>query len=72
MKEILYMKKHKRDRKETIFSRGYQVGISGKSMSKCPYSDPTLKHLWLSGWREGREDNWGGLKGVSSIHRLNI
>ena len=52
------MKKHKRDKTDTIVSRGYQAG--------------TLKHLWLSGWREGREDNWSGLKGVSSIHRLNV
>ncbi|HEY9134903.1 MAG TPA: ribosome modulation factor [Pseudomonadales bacterium] len=66
------MKKHKRDKTDTIVSRGYQAGISGKSINKCPYTDTTLKHLWLSGWREGREDNWSGLKGVSSIHRLNV
>lgn len=64
------MKRQKRDIEERAFKKGYQAGITGKSKSLCQISNPTAKQNWLSGWREGRGDNWDGLIGVSGLHKL--
>lgn len=64
------MKRQKRDIEQRAFNKGYQAGISGKSKSLCPTSNLAAKQHWLSGWREGRGDNWDGLVGVSGIHKL--
>ena len=41
------MRKKKRDMGERAFTRGYQAG----------YLVTSLRHEWLSGWREGRTDH---------------
>jgi len=64
------MKRQKRDIDQRAFNKGYQVGVSGKSKSLCPNTTQTAQQNWLSGWREGRGDNWDGLTGVSGIHKL--
>lgn len=62
----------KRDVEQRAFSRGYQAGLSGKSKELCPHSATPGRQSWLDGWREGREDHWGGMQGVSAIHRLPV
>ena len=64
------MKRQKRDIDQRAFNKGYQVGVSGKSKSLCPNTKDTVQQNWLSGWREGRGDNWDGFIGVSGIHKL--
>jgi ribosome modulation factor len=64
------MKRQKRDIEERAFKKGYLAGITGKSKSLCPNTTTNAKQNWLSGWREGRGDNWDGLVGVSGIHKL--
>lgn len=61
------MKRQKRDKSELIFSRGHSAGLSGKSREECPYCNPSQKQIWLNGWRKGRQHNWEGKKGVSSV-----
>lgn len=63
------MKRQKRDIEQRAFKKGYQAGVSGKSKSLCP-ENITAKQNWLSGWREGRGDNWDGFVGVSGLHKL--
>lgn len=64
------MRRQKRDNIQRTFNKGYQAGVSGKSKSLCPSLNAEQKQSWLNGWREGREDNWNGLIGVSGIHKL--
>ncbi len=64
------MKRQKRDIEQRTFNKGYQAGVSGKSKSLCPNTTEAAKQNWLSGWREGRGDNWDGLVGVSGLHKL--
>ncbi|WP_339805739.1 ribosome modulation factor [uncultured Marinobacter sp.] len=66
------MKRQKRDMYARAFKRGYQAGVSGKSKDTCPLDQPEVRQEWLSGWREGRTDNWEGMTGVSGIHRLVV
>lgn len=55
------MKRQKRDLPHRAFIRGYQAGFNMKTKSNCPYqTDTPSGHEWLRGWREGREDQWGG------------
>ncbi|MCB1691748.1 MAG: ribosome modulation factor [Pseudomonadales bacterium] len=63
------MKRHKRNKTDRAFARGYQVGIHGKSKDLCPYQDADTKQAWLGGWRAGREDNWNGLVGTAGVGR---
>ncbi|HSH57351.1 MAG TPA: ribosome modulation factor, partial [Halomonas sp.] len=28
-----------------------------------------LREYWMSGWREGRGDQWDGMTGISGIHK---
>jgi ribosome modulation factor len=63
------MKRQKRDMNERAFQKGYQAGLAGKSKDLCPYETGEAHHRWLSGWREGRVDNWDGLQGISSLGR---
>ena len=63
------MKKHKRDKEDRAFSKGYQIGLRGKSKSLNPYGDRNARQSWLSGWRQGREDNWDGLTGIAGVGR---
>lgn len=64
------LKRQKRDKSDRAFIKGYQIGVSGRSKDVCPHIDDTLRQSWLSGWREGRVDNWEGMVGVASLHRL--
>lgn len=64
------MRKQKRDNIQRSFNRGYDAGVKGKSKSLCSSLNGEQKQSWLNGWREGREDNWSGLKGVSGIHKI--
>lgn len=61
------MRRKKRDKNTRAFTKGYQIGLYGKSKELCPYSDKEGKQNWLSGWRSGREDNWDGLTGTSGL-----
>ena len=51
--------------------RGYLAGINGKSKSKCPSEHGESHNNWMSGWREGRIDQWDGMRGVSSLQKIN-
>jgi ribosome modulation factor len=64
------MRRQKRDMNDRAFDRGYQAGVAGRSIEDCPHAadDPRLN--WVSGWREGRSDQWDGLTGVSGVHKI--
>ncbi len=64
------MKRQKRDMNSRAFDRGYQAGLAGRSADFCPHTEEDHRHHWLSGWREGRSDQWDGLTGVSGVHKL--
>ena len=63
------MKRPKRSKTNRAFTRGYQVGVHGKSRDLCPFQDTEYRQAWLSGWRAGREDNWDGLIGTAGVGR---
>ena len=63
------MRKLKRDKSTRAFSRGYQFGVNGKSKERCPHNDADTRQSWLSGWRNGREDNWDGFTGTAGVCR---
>ena len=65
-----YMKRQKRDMNTRAFDRGYMAGVSGRSSDICPHEDDEHRQNWLSGWREGRSDQWDGLTGVSGVHKM--
>ncbi|MCP5208847.1 MAG: ribosome modulation factor [Hahellaceae bacterium] len=64
------MRRQKRDLSQRAYKRGYQAGVSGRSKDICPTGSEALRQEWISGWRDGRVDNWDGLKGVSGIHKV--
>ncbi|TCO75626.1 ribosome modulation factor [Chromatocurvus halotolerans] len=64
------MKRQKRDMGTRAFDRGYHAGVSGRSMDICPHENEQQRMNWLSGWREGRSDQWDGMTGVSGVHRI--
>ncbi len=64
------MKRQKRDMGTRAFDRGYQAGVAGRSMDICPHENEEQRLNWISGWREGRSDQWDGMTGVSGVHRL--
>lgn len=63
------MKKQKRDPSQSAYLRGYKAGFTGRSRDMCTRQAIHLREAWMSGWREGRSDQWDGLSGVSGIHR---
>ena len=63
------MRRQKRDMSSRAFQRGYQAGIGGRSNDQCPHTQSDQRQSWLSGWREGRSDQWDGLTGVSGVHK---
>ena len=65
------MKRQKRDKSDRAFTKGYQAGVSGRSKDVCPHEDPQPRQSWLSGWREGRCDNWDGMTGISGVQRMS-
>jgi ribosome modulation factor len=64
------MRRQKRDMNERAQHRGYLAGVSGRPKDGCPHEDLNLRQNWLSGWREGRCDNWDGMTGVSGIQSM--
>ncbi len=63
------MKRQKRDKIERAFIKGYNTGVTGKSRDICPHEMIEMRQAWLTGWREGRSDNWDGFTGVSGVHK---
>jgi ribosome modulation factor len=63
------MRRQKRDMNERAFQRGYQAGLGGRSNEDCPHENESPRQFWLSGWREGRSDQWDGLTGISSVNK---
>ncbi len=68
--EIVSMRRQKRDMNHRAFDRGYNAGVSGRSAEYCPHVNDEPRLNWISGWREGRSDQWDGLIGVSGVHKL--
>jgi ribosome modulation factor len=64
------MRRQKRDKNERAFDKGYQAGVGGRSSEFCPHENDEPRQYWLSGWREGRSDQWDGLTGVSGVHKM--
>ena len=64
------MRRQKRDMNTRAFDRGYQAGLTGRSIDHCPHEAGEHRYNWVSGWREGRSDQWDGLTGVSGVHKL--
>jgi ribosome modulation factor len=56
--------------KNRAFQKGYQAGLVGRSIETCPHSNEEQRQFWLSGWREGRSDQWDGYTGISGMHRV--
>ena len=63
------MRRQKRNKNQRAFIRGYQVGCHGKSKELCPFQAGETRQTWISGWRNGREDNWDGFTGAAGIAR---
>ena len=66
------MKRKKRDLSDRAFQKGYSAGVNGKNKGHCPHEQENMKQQWLTGWREGRSDQWDGFTGVSGIHRVEM
>ncbi|GAB3307182.1 ribosome modulation factor [Haliea atlantica] len=66
------MKKQKRDMGSRAFDRGYRAGLSGRSADLCPHGNEEQRQAWITGWREGRVDQWDGLTGVSGVHKMRV
>lgn len=65
------MKRQKRNQTQRAMARGYHAGINGKSRNICPYESGEARHVWLSGWREAREDLWNGYNPMAQAQRLS-
>lgn len=63
------MKKHKRNKADTAYSRGYLAGVQGRSRDHCPYIEGPSHEHWINGWVEGRDDLWRGYSGIAGLHR---
>lgn len=67
------MKRQKRDMAERAFTKGYQAGSHGRHKDNCPHQEAgDIRQQWMTGWREGRTDQWDGYTGVSGIHRMEV
>lgn len=64
------MRRRKRDMNSRAFDKGYQAGLAGRSVDYCPHDSGGHRQSWMSGWREGRCDQWDGLTGISGVHKL--
>lgn len=64
------MKRHKRDRVERAYTRGYRMGSCGRGQDRCPHLDVTCqRQAWINGWRAGWCDHLEGYTGVPGIQR---
>lgn len=64
------MKKQKRDMQERAYQRGYRAGLDGRNLDHCPHEQGANRLQWVSGWREGRHDNWDGFGIVSGMQKM--
>ncbi|TVZ39436.1 ribosome modulation factor [Alteromonadaceae bacterium 2753L.S.0a.02] len=64
------MRRQKRTSPVRAFSRGYRVGVAGKSKGLCPHTTGDARHEWLTGWREGREDHWNGFNTLAQVQKI--
>lgn len=64
------MRRQKRNRLDRAFQKGYLAGVNGKSRDFCPKDIGPEHQEWINGWREGREDKWNGMQGVSGLHKV--
>ncbi len=65
------MKRQKRNLVERAFSKGYQAGYNGRSRSLCPHISGSTRQQWLSGWSEGRVDNWDGYNQAAQAQKVS-
>ncbi len=65
------MKRSKRNMVQRAYERGYQMGLTGRSSDSCPHASGENRSSWLSGWREGRTDQWDGLNPATACHKLS-
>lgn len=61
------MKTQKRGKAERAFVRGYHAGFTGKSKDACPHDNEDIRQSWLTGWREGRSDQWEGISQKAAV-----
>ncbi len=66
------MRRQKRQQSDRAFTRGYLCGVKGKSKDLCPFHTETSRQAWLTGWRNGREDNWDGFLGTAGVCRTSV
>lgn len=64
------MRRQKKNSSLRAFSRGYRAGVAGKSRSFCPHITGDIRHEWLTGWREGREDHWNGFNTLAQVQKI--
>ena len=63
------MKRQKRERYRRAELYVNKAGGAGRARDDCPSQDVNIREYWMSGWREGRGDQWAGMTGVSGIHK---
>jgi ribosome modulation factor len=66
------MKKQKRNLQERAYQRGYRAGLDGRNRDNCPHGTGDMRSQWLSGWHEGRTDNWDGFGVMSGIQKMAL
>lgn len=66
------MKKQKRNLQERAYQRGYRAGLDGRHRDLCPHETGDMRNQWMSGWLEGRHDNWDGFSTVSGIQKMAL
>ena len=69
-KRGISMRRQKRDMKDRAYHKGYHAGISGRAKSQCPHASGDTRQHGLCGGREGRNDSWASLKGVSGLSNI--
>ncbi len=65
------MKRQKRNHTDRAFHKGYQAAMSGRSWDQCPFETGEARQLWMSGWREGREDHWRGFDTRTQLQKFS-
>ncbi len=64
------MKRQKRDMSERAHLKGYSAGFHGRNRDACPHATGESRSRWLSGWSQGRQDQWDGLNENASQQKL--
>lgn len=64
------MKRQKRNLQERAYQRGYTAGLEGRNRDHCPHQVTEMRSQWLSGWHEGRSDNWDGIGIASGMQKM--